>query len=247
MKRIGLDIGSRTVKMVLLEDNKIIETRKEINSFDPLKIAENIMEDYKALPLVVTGYGRNLFNQHYQCKKISEIKAFADGAYFLNPNIRTILDIGGQDTKVITLNENGKMTKFEMNDKCSAGTGRFLEIMSMALGYTLEEFSKLKIDNITPLMINSMCTVFAESEVISTLAKGAKREAVASGLMRSVVKRAVGMMKKVGIKNDIMFAGGVAFNEQLVRFLNDELKTKVFIADDPQIVGALGAALNADE
>ncbi|MDZ7264639.1 MAG: 3-hydroxyacyl-ACP dehydratase, partial [candidate division KSB1 bacterium] len=142
MKSAGIDIGSRTVKLVVLEDGKITHIRKGENSFDPLKVCAEFLQGVDYDVITATGYGRHLFSQHYPCEVISEIKAFASGARHLFPNCRTILDIGGQDTKAISLAVDGKLLKFEMNDKCAAGTGRFLEIMAMALGYSLTDFGQ---------------------------------------------------------------------------------------------------------
>jgi predicted CoA-substrate-specific enzyme activase len=165
----------------------------------------------------------------------------------LFPNVRTILDIGGQDSKAITLNENGKITKFEMNDRCAAGTGKFLEIMAHALGFGLDEFGVEALKATKGLHINSMCTVFAESEVTSLVAKGEDRRKIALGLHSSVVRRAIGMLKRVSYDGNILFAGGVAKNSCMCRLLEDALEQKITVPQNPQMVGALGAAILAGE
>lgn len=244
MKSAGIDIGSRTIKLVVIEDEKITLVRKGENSFDPLKVCADFLQDVDYDMITATGYGRHLFAQHYACEVISEIKAFATGAKHLFPSCRTILDIGGQDTKAISLAADGKLLKFEMNDKCAAGTGRFLEIMAMALGYSLSDFGKAACIANRPEKINSMCTVFAESEVISVVAKGAVREEVALGIHQGIATRAMGMLQRVVIQPDIAFVGGVAYNPCMRRLLEEKIGTDVLIPDDPQIVGALGCALN---
>jgi predicted CoA-substrate-specific enzyme activase len=240
----GIDIGSRTIKVVLMEGTKVLEIRKAENSFDTLKICRDLLSGLYYSKITATGYGRRLFEEYFPCDVISEIKAFALGAKFVLPTCRTILDIGGQDTKAISLDEKGKLRKFEMNDKCAAGTGRFLEIMAMSLRFTLEEFGSKAMEADEFVSINSMCTVFAESEVVSMLARGADRAQVAKGIHQSIVTRSIALLKRLEIENDILFAGGVAFNKCIVHLLEKQLQKKIYIHQDPQIIGALGAALN---
>ncbi|MDZ7319104.1 MAG: acyl-CoA dehydratase activase [candidate division KSB1 bacterium] len=244
MKSAGIDIGSRTVKLVVLEDGKITHIRKGENSFDPLKVCAEFLQGVDYDVITATGYGRHLFSQHYPCEVISEIKAFASGARHLFPNCRTILDIGGQDTKAISLAVDGKLLKFEMNDKCAAGTGRFLEIMAMALGYSLTDFGQAACQAKRSEKISSLCTVFAESEVISLVAKGAVREDVSLGIHQGIVTRSIGMLQRVSIEDDVVFVGGVAYNPCMKNLLQEKLGRTVLIPEDPQIVGALGCALN---
>jgi (R)-2-hydroxyacyl-CoA dehydratese activating ATPase len=240
----GIDIGSRTIKVVLIKERQIIEIRKAENSFDTLKTCKELLNGLTYEQITATGYGRRLFEEHFSCNVISEIKAFAMGAKFVLPSCRTVLDIGGQDTKAISLDENGKLRKFEMNDKCAAGTGRFLEIMAMTLRYTLDEFGLKALEADEPLCINSMCTVFAESEVVSMLARGANRANVAKGIHQSIVTRSIALLKRVTVDEDIVFAGGVAYNPCIIHLFEKQLQKKIFIPADPQIIGALGAALN---
>jgi len=239
----GIDIGSRTIKLVIFKDEKIQTTRKAENSFDTLKVCKELLNGLSYDTITSTGYGRHFFSEHFKCDVISEIKAFAIGSKYVLPSCRTILDIGGQDTKAISLDENGRVKKFEMNDKCAAGTGRFLEIMAMALRYTLDEFGENALAADESVSINSMCTVFAESEVVSMLARGADRAKVARGIHQSIVNRSVSLLRRVNIENQILFAGGVAFNKCMIRILEQQLQSDVFIPPDPQIIGALGAAV----
>lgn len=245
MRTAGLDIGSRTVKLVVIEEGETVLTRKGLTSHDPLEAARALMEGVHYDTIVATGYGRHLLKGHLDCPVISEIKAFALGAKAIYPSCRVILDIGGQDTKVISLNEGGEMSKFEMNDKCAAGTGRFLEIMAHALGYTLEEFPKAALSAGRFEKINSMCTVFAESEVISLTAKGAARSEVALGIHRAIVSRSTALLRRIAPSGEVFFAGGVALNGCVETLLAEELARPVVVPPDPQSVGALGAAIHA--
>jgi predicted CoA-substrate-specific enzyme activase len=195
--------------------------------------------------IIVTGYGRHLFEVTFDAPTVTEIKAYAVGAAFLFPGVRSILDIGGQDSKAIAVSSGGKVIKFEMNDRCAAGTGKFLEVMAYTLGYRLEEFGREALKAVTELRISNMCTVFAESEVTSLLARGEDRANIALGLHRSVVRRSAGMLKRVSLETPIVFAGGVARNVCIRKLLVEELEKEVKVPDHPHMVGAYGAALIA--
>ncbi|MEN6332146.1 MAG: acyl-CoA dehydratase activase [Smithella sp.] len=245
MKYAGIDIGSRTVKLVVLEHGKLVFSRKSITSHNPLETARKLMSGAEFDLITATGYGRHLLKGHLGCPVISEITAFALGSRFFSSDCASILDIGGQDTKAIALDNNGLMNKFEMNDKCAAGTGRFLEVMATALGFTLEEFSRAALGARKAVKINSMCTVFAESEVISLTAQGALRDEVALGIHKAIVSRSAGLLKKIAPPGKVFFAGGVALNECVTVLLENEMARPIFVPPDPQIVGAVGAALSA--
>lgn len=244
MRNAGLDIGSRTVKLAVLEHGKLVLSRKSATSHDPLAAARLLMKDAGFDILTATGYGRHLLKEHLDCPVISEIKAFAVGSQFLLPGCRSILDIGGQDTKVIAIDDKGNMSKFEMNDKCAAGTGRFLEVMATALGFTLEEFAQAALSAPQAVKINSMCTVFAESEVISLTTQGKARNEVALGIHKAIISRCVALLKRIAPEGEIFFAGGVALNPCVKSLLESEMGRPVFVPPDPQIVGAIGAALS---
>jgi (R)-2-hydroxyacyl-CoA dehydratese activating ATPase len=246
MKSAGIDIGSRTVKLVIVENSRFLHFVIRENTFDPLSLCKEMMAGLEFDRIIATGYGRHLFAGKFKCDIISEIKAFSIGARARFPSCRTILDIGGQDIKAISLDSDGRMCKFEMNDKCSAGTGRFLEIMAMALGCSLADFSNIALTAQKSEKINSMCTVFAESEVISLLAKGARREDVALGIHLAIMNKARAMVHRVSIQPDLVFVGGVARNKCVAKLLEDTLKLPVHIPDDPQIIGALGCALHGE-
>jgi predicted CoA-substrate-specific enzyme activase len=199
------------------------------------------------LRVIATGYGRHLFEVYEEARTITEIKAFAKGSRALFPECRTVIDIGGQDTKVISLDEKGCVRKFEMNDKCAAGTGKFLEVMAKTLGYSIEDFGKRRVHKNREIKINSMCTVFAESEVISLIAKGEDREAISVALHMLTANRVLSMLQRIPVIEDVVFAGGCAGNQCLRELLGHILEKQVHVAEAPELTGALGAALYAIE
>jgi len=243
MIHAGLDIGSRTIKLVLMDEGRIIQGSKIPTTFNPLNACDQLLKGLKYDAITTTGYGRHLFKNYRQCDVVTEIKAFAVGAVNLDPECRTVLDIGGQDTKAVSVDGNGSIVKFEMNDKCAAGTGRFLEIMAAALGYRYEDFSSAAGDARQAEQINNMCTVFAESEVISLIAQGISRSEIALGIHRAITSRAINLLKKVSIREKFLFAGGVALNDCIVRLIENDLGIAVTVPEDPQLVGALGCAV----
>jgi predicted CoA-substrate-specific enzyme activase len=247
MRYAGIDIGSRTIELVLLNGNDIVEILQTDSGFDPLSRARDLLKEIEYDRIMATGYGRHLFELSFDAPTVTEIKAFAVGAKMLLPEARTVLDIGGQDSKAIALNQDGRVIKFEMNDRCAAGTGKFLEIMAQTLGYDLDSFGREALWATGNISINSLCTVFAESEVTSLLARGAKRQEIALGLHESAVRRAVGMMKRVSDEEPILFAGGVARNPCIHKLLEKSLDRKIIVPENPQMVGALGAAMLAAE
>ncbi len=247
MRYAGIDIGSRTIKLAVLENGRLVLSRKSVTSHDPLKMARELMAGAAFDRITATGYGRHLIKGHLTCPVISEITAFVRGARFFSDDCGSILDIGGQDTKAISLDDKGNLCKFEMNDRCAAGTGRFLEVMATVLGFTLEEFSAAALSAKRAEKINRMCTVFAESEVVSLISEGADRNEVALGIHRAIISRSAGLLKRVAPAGKIFFAGGVALNDCARTLLEKDTGRPVFVPPDPQIVGAVGAALGASE
>ena len=245
MRCAGIDIGSRSIEVVVMENNRMIEARQGDAGFDPLKEALTLLDGAKRDRIMATGYGRHLLEVALDAPTVTEIKAYAVGAKALFPEVRMILDIGGQDSKAIALNPDGRVCKFEMNDRCAAGTGKFLEIMARTLGFALNEFGAEALKGQKEIQISSMCTVFAESEVISLLAKGTSRHDIALALHHSVVRRAVGMLKRMSPQEPIVFAGGVAKNPCMRRLLGEALEARILVPESPQMVGAFGAALLA--
>jgi len=247
MRVAGIDIGSRTIELVVLNKREIIKIGQADSGFDPMTQAKEMLDGVDHDHIMATGYGRHLFELSFDASTVTEIKAYAVGARFLFPEVRTILDIGGQDSKAIAVNDTGKVIKFEMNDRCAAGTGKFLEIMAQALGYSLDQFGVEALESTRDIQISSMCTVFAESEVTSLVARGEARQDIALGIHRSVVRRAVSMLKRVSVEEPVLFAGGVALNPCMRCLLEDALGKNILVPENPQMVGAYGAALLASE
>ena len=194
---------------------------------------------------MVTGYGRHLVAPALGGEVVSEIKAFAIGARYLYPDCRTVIDIGGQDCKVILLSDNGEVQKFEMNDRCAAGTGKFLEIMANTLEVKISELGNLALRASRTVQINSLCTVFAESEVVSLIARGEEASAIALGLHDAIATRIATMARRVGIKERVVFAGGAALNQCLCQLVGEKLGIELTVPPEPQTVGAIGAAILA--
>ena len=245
MRVIGLDIGSRTVKRVTVEDGALVEHRVAPGTHDPLAVCDALLADQRADRVVATGYGRRLFAAHREAETLTEIRAVALGARHVCPAARTLLDIGGQDTKVVSLRADGAVAKFEMNDRCAAGTGRFLEVMATALSYPMAEFVRAGRETREAQSVNAMCTVFAESEVISATARGVDRAELARGLHEAVVRRALAMLRRVPLEDEVVFCGGGALNACLHQLIAEGLGREVHLPPEPQIVAALGAALSA--
>lgn len=244
IRTAGIDIGSRTIKHVVMEDTTLIDYSIIDTGIDPLTNLHKLISDQNADHLVATGYGRYLAQMHLKCPVITEIKAYAIGANFFFPNCRTVLDIGGQDSKIIRV-QNGRVQDFEMNDRCAAGTGKFLEVMATTLGFTIDEFSTVAAGTQSAVSISSMCTVFAESEVVSLIARGEDRCSIALGLHQSILNRILSLMGRIGFEDEIVFAGGVAKNKCMADLLEKRLSKRLLLPKEPQIVGAVGAALAA--
>jgi len=242
----GIDIGSRYIKYVVLEDNAILDFKKKETGHNPLSVCKELLFVDQPDKIVATGYGRYLLEVFGNIKTITEIKAVARGVKAVFPRCRTIIDIGGQDTKVISLSDQGSVVNFEMNDRCAAGTGRFLEIMSRALGYDLDHFGISCDSKRGNVKINSLCTVFAESEIISLISKGEKREVIARAIHESIASKVITMIKRLDIRDDIVFAGGCAQNPCLREIIEERLKRNLFVHENPYIHAAYGAALYAE-
>jgi (R)-2-hydroxyacyl-CoA dehydratese activating ATPase len=242
----GIDVGSRSIELAVLKNHQVVYEVKVPTTFDPLSQCQKLMQGVEADRIVATGYGRKLLADSLLDKKVStitEIQAYALGARSLFPDARSVLDIGGQDTKVILLAESGKVTKFEMNDRCAAGTGKFLEFMAMAMQVPIEFFGQFALNADQRIQINCMCTIFAESEATSLMARGENPENIALGLHLAIVKRTLSMLGRVGKQFPLLFAGGVAHNPCVKKLLEEELGSSLYVPPNPDMVGALGAAL----
>ena len=242
----GVDIGSRSIEMVLLAGRQVVNWALVPTTFDPLAQIHSLLGQVQAEQVVATGYGRKLLANNFKDGRvttITEIKAYALGARHLEPETRTVLDIGGQDTKVIALSPEGKVAKFEMNDRCAAGTGKFLEFMATALQVPLDAFGSFALQAEKRIQISSMCTVFAESEATSLMARGESGGNIAMGLHLAIVQRLVSILRRVGVTPPVLFAGGVAHNPCIRTLLEDSLGMPLIVPEQPDLVGALGAAL----
>jgi len=251
---IGVDVGSTSSEVVLINDQReIIYLGKDFTGVNMLDIGRKLITECliktgvklsQVISFTATGYGRKLvkFSELEKIEK-TEISCYGRGAGFLNPEIRTIIDMGGQDSKVISINKKGKVLNFAMNDKCAAGTGRFLEMIANHFRISLEESGRLALRSTQAVKMSNICAVFAESEIISLVSQGVKLEDIIQAVQKSIAKRVVGMAQRVGIENKIMFCGGVALNEGMVKNLEDQLKAPLLLPDKAEYVGAIGAAL----
>ncbi len=249
---LGLDVGSASSKVVILDEDKNIVSSCVVQvgtgSSGPSRALDEALgkvnltlDDMKKI--VATGYGRYAFEK--ADKQISEISCHAKGIFHLVPTARTIIDIGGQDAKAIRLDNNGMVSQFFMNDKCAAGTGRFLEVMSRVLEIDITQMAEYDSRATEVVNVSSTCTVFAESEVISHLSNNVPKENIIAGIHASVASKACGLAYRTGLEDDIVMGGGVAQNAGVVRAISRELRRPVIVAPNPQITGALGAALFA--
>jgi (R)-2-hydroxyacyl-CoA dehydratese activating ATPase len=249
----GIDVGSLSTEVVILSEGSemagygIVETGA--NSTDA---AEEALAEALAMAgldptgfsrIVATGYGR--VSVPFADKRVTEISCHAVGAWHLYPDTGTVIDIGGQDSKVIRVGEGGRVLDFAMNDKCAAGTGRFLEVMAAKLRVSLDELAELSLRSRGEVQISSVCTVFAESEVVSLVAQNHPREEIIKGLHRAVVNRVWSLVAGLGVNGEVTMSGGVAKNRGVVVLLEERLGRSIHVYKEPQIVGALGAALLA--
>jgi predicted CoA-substrate-specific enzyme activase len=252
---VGVDIGSLTAKAVVINPDGRIASYRVIQGklVDEAAAAASLRQALEAANLtesdigflVTTGYGRKMVS--FGDKSITEISCHAQGARFLHPGVRTVIDIGGQDSKAISLNNEGSVVNFAMNDKCAAGTGRFLEVMANALQVPLDDMGALSLKAENSASISSICTVFAESEVISLTAQGRAKLDIIAGIHEAIGRRIHSLASHVGITSPVVMSGGVAKNIGMVRVLERLLETEIIVPPEPQIVGALGAALFAME
>ncbi len=247
----GIDIGSTITKIVLIdEDENILDSIVRETSPRQRRFANELMKELLSRAsihindieaIVATGYGR--VNVPFADRTITEITCHAAGVSKIFPDARTIVDIGGQDSKGIRV-ESGRVLNFVMNDKCAAGTGRFLDVLCETLGISVSELGRISLRSKNPLEISSTCTVFAQQELASYIAKGASLEDIAYGVYKAIFQRVLSMVKRIGIENDVVLTGGVSKSEGIRRVARDELK-RVFFPKEPLVTGALGAAILA--
>ncbi|MBW1672541.1 MAG: 2-hydroxyglutaryl-CoA dehydratase [Deltaproteobacteria bacterium] len=248
----GIDIGAATAKAVILRGDSISGFAIVPTGYDVSKASESVIRDVvkksrcsidEVAFIVSTGYGRNAVS--FSNKAITEIICHASGVNWMFREARTVIDIGGQDSKVMSIDDKGKVYNFVMNDKCAAGTGRFLEVMSEVLDVGINNMGSISLQSTEPCSISSTCTVFAESEMVTLRAQGKSRENIIAGIHKAMAHRVAIMGKSVGFRKKVVFTGGVAKNEGVKKALEDELNLELIVPEEPQIVGALGAALLA--
>jgi len=245
----GIDIGSTMTKAVILE-NGVIASVIGHTGPEQRRLANKVMEEalrkaglsFDAMTYIVsTGYGR--INVPFADKQVTEISCHAKGVSSLFPQARTIVDIGGQDSKAITIDTHGRVTNFIMNDKCAAGSGRFVEVIADTVGLKLEQMGDLSLQSTHPAQISSICTIWAQQEVASRLAEGVPVPDLIAGVHRSLADRVARMVKRLKLQKEVILTGGGGKNKGLVKALADQLDCEILVPPEPLITGALGAAL----
>ncbi len=253
----GVDVGSTQTKAIILNENGETVARGMVNTgANVVKAAEKAfqlarqsakLEEWDVAYIVGTGYGR--YKVPFGDTQITEISCHARGAAYLFPNTRTILDIGGQDTKGIRTNEKGEVVDFCMNDKCAAGTGRFLAAAAEVMGISLDELGDVALranpEQDGVLRITNVCTVFVETEIMNHLSKGRKPEQILAAVHQSIAARSVSLLRRVGLNPEITFTGGVSRNKGMVAALQEKMGLHINVGPDSQFIGAIGAALFA--
>ena len=252
---LGIDSGSTSTNAVIIDQDRQIKAFSVVRTGAKSGVsADRVLKDVLEKAglqredigwIVSTGYGR--VSIAFADENVTEISCHGKGAHYFNPRVRTILDIGGQDSKGIRLNENGEVKDFVMNDKCAAGTGRFLEMIARTLEVSLDELGAIALTSQEKIEITSMCSVFAESEVISLIANNKEKADIADGVCRAIANKAFGLLRRAGMEPEFMMTGGVAKNPGVVRAVEEKIGAKLYICQEPEIVGATGAALYALE
>ncbi|HEY4681759.1 MAG TPA: acyl-CoA dehydratase activase [Candidatus Acidoferrales bacterium] len=251
----GVDMGSTMTKAVIVDENRNLIAQAMVSTgANVVRAAERSfqqalknakLEEWDVVFVAGTGYGR--YRISFGDTQMTEIGCHARGANFLFPGTRTILDIGGQDTKAIRVGEGGEVLDFCMNDKCAAGTGRFLEAAGQVMGLSLDQLGPLSLESLEPLKITNVCTVFVESEIVSHLARGRRVDDILRGVHNSIAGRAISLLRRVGINEELTFTGGVAHNVGMVKAIEERLRTQLNVCAQSQFIGAIGAALFALE
>ena len=250
----GVDIGSTMTKVALIDESgNLMSAVKGPTGPEHRQLANEVMRqalEQASLQItdisyiVATGYGR--LNVPFADRQITELSCHTRGVSRLFPNVRTAIDIGGQDTKCMKI-DSGKLTSFVMNDKCAAGTGRFLELTAAALGIRLENMGDISLKATKKIQISNMCTIFAQQEVVALLSRGEKLENIVAGLHGALASRIAVLARRLGIKPDLVLTGGVAKNTGMVRAMKESLGCELFVPEEPLLTGALGAAILAKE
>ncbi|HET90421.1 MAG TPA: 2-hydroxyglutaryl-CoA dehydratase [Chloroflexi bacterium] len=252
MHTVGVDVGAITAKAAVLENDELVATAIILAGYDRAAAATQVLEQAmsqagiareKIAGLIGTGYGR--VQVPGADRTVTEITCHARGAHYLCPQTRTVIDIGGQDSKGISVNQSGRVTDFVMNDKCAAGTGRFLEVMAHALEEDLTALGPIALSASRRVQISSTCTVFAESEVITHLAAGVPKAEIIAGIHEAIAARVATMVGRIPIKDIVVMTGGVARNTGVAHMLEEKLGHRILVPEQAQLAGAIGAALIA--
>jgi len=250
----GVDIGSTMTKVVLMDESgDLLSTVEGPTGPEHRQLANEVMRqalEQASLQIddisyiVATGYGR--LNVPFADRQITELSCHARGVSSLFPSVRTAIDIGGQDAKCMKI-DNGKLTNFVMNDKCAAGTGRFLEVTATALGIELDDMGDISLKATKKIQISNLCNIFAQQEVVALLSRGENLENIVAGLHDALASRVAALARRLGIEPDVVLTGGVAKNPGMVRAMKESLGCELFVPEEPLLTGALGAAILASE
>ena len=250
---LGIDFGSTTGKAVVLDEQgrvrgSAVSSKGAVSDLGVREaltqaLAQAGITEAAVARAVATGYGRRMLE--IADRTVTEITCHARGAVHLVPDVRLVIDIGGQDSKVIAIDENGLVAQFQLNDRCAAGTGKFLETLAESLDVELDEMGRMALDAEHDVKISAMCATFASTEVVSLLSEGARKVDILGGVHAAVAKRTAGMVSRVGLREPVVMTGGVARNPAAVRHLERELGATLILPETPQLAGALGAALFA--
>jgi predicted CoA-substrate-specific enzyme activase len=252
MVTAGVDVGAITAKAAIFGDGELLATAVILAGYDRAAAAAQVLDQVLAqaglvreqvVQLVATGYGRVQVSG--SDRTVTEITCHAQGAHYLCPDVRTVIDIGGQDSKGISVGTRGKVLDFVMNDKCAAGTGRFLEVMARALEVDLADFGQLALSTSRRAKISSTCTVFAESEVITHLTAGVPRAEIIAGIHEAISARVATMVGRIPVQDVVVLTGGVARNAGVAHMLEERLGHPITVPEQAQLAGAIGAALIA--
>ena len=250
----GIDIGAKTIKVVILKGGKVVLRSIGSTGFEPRESARKVFDQAfrdagisseEVARVVATGGGRKEVD--FADEEVTEVGGAAKGSVFSYPSARTVIDVGAEEGRGIKCDEAGKVVDFEINEKCAAGAGAFTEAMSRALEMPIEEFGALSLKSTNAIPMNAQCAVFAESEVVSLIHANTPKEDISRAVHDAVASRIVSMVRKVGVEKDVVLIGGVARNVGFVDSLNRSLEFDVIVAEEPEYVGALGAALVASE
>ncbi len=250
MISVGIDVGAKTAKVIVLRDNEIIARNKVLSGFEAkentIKLFEQVISDAGITrdqidSITSTGSGRKEVD--FATHSVTDVTAAAKGAHALNPNVRTVIDIGAEEGRGIRCDERGKIIDFAINEKCAAGSGAFVEAMSRALELAIEDFGPLSLESVKEIPMNAQCAVFAESEVISLLHSKTEKKDIAKAITDAIAARISSMVRKVGFEKEIAVVGGVAYNIGFLRSIKNSLESDVIVPEFPEYVAAYGAAL----